>query len=887
MKRVVGIIILSLLPIFIGLFPLSAATKKKNVNKGDNLTTISDAVPLIQGEWQVDAPKGLSRRTIALWNSHGYYYDREQQIWKWQRPRLFGSVEDLLTRTFTAPFLIPMLENAGAYVVTPCERDTSIFEAIVDADGALAFTTGYKEANGRQKWKEDPQGFAFDLQSLPDGYNPFNAGKSRRVKSVKESREQSTAQYYAQFPRQGDYALYVSYVPSPSNATSVPYIVHTLGGDLKAMVNQTIGAGTWIYLGTFTFPEGLHKILTVSNCTGSENETVSADAVKVGGGMGHLSGKPHFVEGARYWMQLAGVPDSVYSPTGFENDYIDDYRSRGLWVNFLSGGSSTNHSEPGLGIPVDLSFALHTDAGTLGADSIVGTMAIYSTDGRNPYGDGSSRLTAAKQYADLVQGQVVNDIQRTFEPEWTRRKLRKADYAEARSPKVPSMILELLSHQNPADMRYALNPEFRFTVSRAIYKGILRFLAQRHGYTPVIQPLPVKAFSIESPQADGNFLLRWQDRPDPLEASANPHAYIVEMRINDGAFVPVTVTQEKYWKFDTALPDSIYSFRIVAVNDGGRSFPSETLACGYTGKKGQWVNVVNGFTRLSAPEWFETEDYAGFINPYDTGVTLGNDYGYTGAQYEFDKCAEWVDNDFPGFGASHADMEARPVAGNTFDYPYIHGKAIMNAGGSFVSSSLEAFTQHPHGSWSTVDLIMGKQRETSTGSASFGTRHKAFPHKLQEALQRCAENGKSLLVSGAYFANDLYDNPFSDDATRGRDESFARNILGVEWLASKAAITGKAYETGVIEPFKDLNFNFTVPPATADLYIVGDPDALNPASKENGKVIMRYKENNLPAAVAGDFKDRRIVAIGFPFEVIADEKSRHSLMKQILNYFEK
>ena len=50
---------------------------------------------------------------------------------------------------------------------------------------------------------------------------------------------------------------------------------------------------------------------------------------------------------------------------------------------------------------------------------------------------------------------------------------------------------------------------------------------------------------------------------------------------------------------------------------------------------------------------------------------------------------------------------------------------------------------------------------------------------------------------------------------------------------------------------------------------------------------MRYKENNLPAAVAGDFKDRRTVAIGFPFEVIADEKSRHSLMKQILNYFEK
>lgn len=55
-------------------------------------------------------------------------------------------------------------------------------------------------------------------------------------------------------------------------------------------------------------------------------------------------------------------PDSVYSPSHFENDYTDDYRSRGLWVNWLAGGSSVLPSQPGLGIPVHLAFAFHSDA---------------------------------------------------------------------------------------------------------------------------------------------------------------------------------------------------------------------------------------------------------------------------------------------------------------------------------------------------------------------------------------------------------------------------------------------------------------------------------------------------------------------------------------------
>ncbi len=88
---------------------------------------------------------------------------------------------------------------------------------------------------------------------------------------------------------------------------------------------------------------------------------------------------PRFAEGARYYMQWAGVPDSVYSPTAGKDDYRDDYVNRGMWVNYMSGGSSVNPDEKGLNIPIDLSMAFHSDAGTYKDNHIVGTLGIYST----------------------------------------------------------------------------------------------------------------------------------------------------------------------------------------------------------------------------------------------------------------------------------------------------------------------------------------------------------------------------------------------------------------------------------------------------------------------------------------------------------------------------
>lgn len=328
-------------------------------------------------------------------------------------------------------------------------------------------------------------------------------------------------------------------------------------------------------------------MVELSTLGSKAGRAVSADAVKIGGGTGNVerivkvpldsidyrytaSGYPRFTEGARYFLQWAGAPDSVYTPSGNVNDYSDDYRSRGLWVNWLAGGSSMLPGCEGLGVPVDLSFAFHSDAGTTLNDSIIGTLGIYSTAG-GKLGNGSSR-DASRDLTCLVMDNIVRDVRAKYEPEWTRRGMWDKSYFEARVPEVPAMLLEFLSHQNFADMKYGLDPEFRFDVSRAIYKGMLRFLAHRDGRAYTVQPLAPRAFAIARSADDAaSYELTWRPTPDSLEATAMPAYYLVQQAEDGRSFRTVARTAEPRYTY-RATDDAIHCFRIIAGNDGGVSF---------------------------------------------------------------------------------------------------------------------------------------------------------------------------------------------------------------------------------------------------------------------------------------------------------------------------
>jgi hypothetical protein len=472
--------------------------------------------------------RGMKNNHIALWQSHGWYYEQKLGRWEWQRARIFQTVEDIYTQSYVLPFLVPMLENAGASVLMPRERDYSRTELIIDNDD----TSSYRETDGKNVWQNTSlSGFANPRETYLDGENPFLMGTARQVETITRGKE-SFAEWHLDIPEAGEYGVYVSYQTLKNSCDDALYSIYHAGGKTDFHVNQQMGGGTWIFLGYFRFDRGADHRITLSNKSRRAGKAVTADAVKIGGGMGNIarmphpkgfegentkssdhpaqvetltsqilytpqtSGYPRYTEGARYWMQWAGVPDSIYNRTEGKNDYTDDYSSRGAWVNWLAGGSPILPRKQGLNIPIDLAFAFHTDAGTFWGDSIVGTLGIYMTQFNNGLFENGKSRWASRDLSELIMEEIVGDIRREFEPEWTRRHLWNRSYAEARMPGVPTMLLELLSHQNLADMRYGQDPSFRFTVSRAIYNGMLRFLASQNNRPYVVQPLPVKEFGI-------------------------------------------------------------------------------------------------------------------------------------------------------------------------------------------------------------------------------------------------------------------------------------------------------------------------------------------------------------------------------------------------------
>ena len=182
-----------------------------------------------------------------------------------------------------------------------------------------------------------------------------------------------------------------------------------------------------------------------------------------------------------------------------------------------------------MGVPVDLSFAFHTDAGI--STGTVGTLSIYTLRGQDDettFPDGRDRMLN-RDLADLVQASVVRDVRALFCSTWAQRDLADRSYAESRRPNMPSVLVELLSHQNYDDMKFALDPRFRFAVSRAIYKGMLRFLAQETGVEPVVQPLPPGVTEARS-LGGGRVRVAWRAVDDPLEPTAKPDGFVVYRR---------------------------------------------------------------------------------------------------------------------------------------------------------------------------------------------------------------------------------------------------------------------------------------------------------------------------------------------------------------------
>jgi hypothetical protein len=323
--------------------------------------------------------------------------------------------------------------------------------------------------------------------------------------------------------------------------------------------------------------------------------------------------------------------------------------------------------------------------------------------------------------------------------------------------------------------------------------------------------------------------------------------------------------------------DTVFSFRVTAVNEGGESFPSEILAAGFCTDSRGTVLVVNGFDRISGPAWFDRDGMAGVEWWNDLGVADHYNFVTTGDQYDFSRRSPWTDDDNPGWGASYSDKEGKIIAGNTFDYPYIHGKSIMAAGRSFISVSDEVFEGQgfDFAQYCAADLIFGEEKTTLSADDSSRKDFEIYTPGFMNALEKMTASGVPIFMSGSYIGTDLQ--IAGDSMTVAR----VKKMLHFNHRTDHAVRSGHFYATDIANQAFTGGYTFN----TADspgIYAAEAPDAIEPADK-GSITAFRYSENNTSAAVIYRGVPGTVV-LGFPFETIISSDERDAFMRQVLNF---
>jgi hypothetical protein len=859
--------------------------------------------------------RGLTGRNFVMGPSHGFTWHQEAR-WQFQRSRLWTTIEDLYPISYINPFLTPMLENAGANVFSVRERDWQSAEVIVDFPAA--FPDSYTVAEGT--WKS-LQGNGWNgglIASLAPEDEPFRAGSTAYAEV--DDAAPATMTYVPDIPRAGRYAVQLSWAQDGLNSPSVPVTVNHLGGSTTFRVNQQVAGGTWVFLGFFEFDPGATRekgsvVITTSGAlvsptaerrtTAARKDDASApavrtrvnvDAVRFGGGKaagapeGVVGGLPRYTEAARYYLQYAGAPrDLVYlldtAPGHFGVDYNRDITARSEWPNYLTGspsGPNANRGARGLGVPIDAYLAFHTDAG-IDEAGVYGTLMlsrIWDAEDSDRFPDGRSRLLN-RDLANLMQEEIVRSARTLYTSTWERRAHEDRAFGEVRRPNVPSVILELLSHQNFNDMKYGLDPRFKFDMSRAIYKSLARFVAWQDGVEPVIQPLAPLNFRIQQ-NGQGEAIFTWEPQDDPLEPSATPTGYLLYSSrdgrsFDNGKFVTNSSVVV------AGLPEGeMLAYRVTAVNEGGESFPSPTLAMRWKSGKTPLL-VVDGFDRVSGPAIVENGGVRGFDRSVDPGVGYEWNHSLVGDVYDFNPKSEWKnDLEEPGWGASTNAMEGHLEKGNSFDHSVVYGRMLAAEDHAFDSTTLGGFgdvSRQQLGVYPAVVWVAGRQRtvQPPAGIPSHGGPDRmkpAFSLMTDEDAGRLVEYaaaGGRVLMTGAHVGEELL------GAKTGSKARLASEVFGVGSFAlvpKGVAAVQTGAGTGLFGGVQTFRFG-------VDL---GDPINLEPlvypvpsteSFEGTGEGSLDYAGGGRACSVT-----KGAVLLGFPLETVRPRETREELLKR-------
>jgi hypothetical protein len=427
---------------------------------------------------------------------------------------------------------------------------------------------------------------------------------------------------------------------------------------------------------------------------------------------------------------------------------------------------------------------------------------------------------------------------------------------------VPSAILETLSHQNFTDMRYGLDPSFRFNLARSVYKTILRYITGNHNDDCVVTPLAPTDLRIQwHNRSKGEVMLQWTPVIDSLEESATATEYIVYTACGHADFDNGQTVNGTSYKVKLE-PNELYSFRVAAVNRGGCSFPTAVVTARYSPTATKDVLIIDGFQRVAAPAVVNNSQQQGFDIDSDMGISFGTNAGWAGRQLNFDRSRPGIE-DSTGLGYGSDDMAGSFIAGNTFDYVKAHAETIKQTGidCNILSCDREAVEHNTVDicQYSMIDLILGLQRNDGYSMKPFP----AFTTGIIEQLWRYYQHGGAMLASGAYIGQEMMTN---SDQARLNDIMKCR-YTGIDNYGTAINGLGTSFDI-----YRKPN---------GQHYCASNTDILEP--QPGAMSVMAYADG-YSAAVAYADNRYRALTMGFPLECIQQSQQRTAIMNGIMNY---
>lgn len=828
----------TVLPAFLPAFDRSTIEKER-VAEGDDPAEAPSNAPLVRRErLPPPSPDGershaggtgfLSGKQVFLSQCHGWIDYDTADAWETQRGITNSIVEDFVNPEAANQYLVEYLRNAGATVWTLRESDLGTNLVIVDSADGTSFP-----ANGT--YVQSGSGAAFST-GTNDSFGNFEApytssedplrkvgNKDRLIATA--ATETARATWTPVIPAEGDYNVYVSYTRDGTNrASDAHFIVRHTGGETHLRVNQERHGWVWVLLGRFHFAAGSNgatgSVVLANDSTESAN-TVSADAVRFGGGMGDiageyhgtLSGQPRWEEGARYYTQFQGASSSVWG----SGDVA--CRSKfAAWENY--GG----------GVEDSVYVSWHSNAfdGTArGTNSY-----IYSSNPPNGTYDPGQSATGSPQLMGRIHDELINDIRQAWDAAWQNRGYASAYFGEINpsyNNEMPSVLLEVAFHDNATDANALKDPRFRKLLARAVYQGIVKYFAQRDAVTARLLPEPPADPEVHSTSPTA-ILVSWLASPTDGVGVAGDAAtsYRVYLSTDGRGWDEGTPAAGTSLAISGLAPGAVRFVRVTAENLGGESLPTETLVVRTPVATEPKVLVVGGFDRLDRSQLVSTTE--------------------------------------PDIGAGTVSRMFLSQM-NDFSYAVQHGIALASAFLAVDSASNEAVSS------GRVALSAASTAAISWISGEESTTNETFSTTEQSRLTTYLSGGGRIFTSGAEIGWDL------DWSGSTSDRAFYEGTVGANYVSDDAGVftsdgvAGSALAGTTAIAFDD---------GTGPTYLVEYPDVLGTAS--GSTICLRYQPSATGAGIQYDAGTWRSVSFGFPFETIVSTSKRATVMDQVMKF---